>query len=40
MTVHPKDTEKFIDDPEAFLQYHIWILSGHEGNILKKYHRG
>ena len=35
MTVHHNDPENSIGDPEDFLQYCIWLISGHEGNKLQ-----
>ena len=36
VTVHNNHPEKLIDDLDDFFQYCIWLLSGHEGNIIQK----
>ena len=30
ITVHHNDPDNFIDDPEYFFQYYIWVLCVHE----------
>ena len=34
MTMNQNDPEQIIDDPEDFIQYRIWLLSGHKGKTL------
>ena len=37
MNVHNNDPEKFIVDPEDFIQYNSWLISGNEENIIHIY---
>ena len=32
---HHNEPDTFIDDPEYFCQYRIWLLSEHEGNKIQ-----
>ena len=36
MNVHHNDLENLIDDPKYFHHHWSWLLSGNDGNKLKK----
>ena len=36
MSAYHNDLDNFIDYPEDFCQYHIWLISEHEGNNTQK----